>query len=602
MPDDPQSDFELALSAAFRALSKDKDANLSFRGTNYPIPVLQKNELFLPKPSGHPSDVPYQAVRGMADSSALQLKLHDKNIHIRNAPADTESREIFEAAELARVEAVGSLEMPGVKENIDAKISNHFLLNDYNKPENLDKIPVKEIISLLIRQEALAENLPGITENLMKKRGEDIRKKISSNLKRITDSLYNQEDFAEEIVRLINNLNLHEASQSATPENEDDGNEDESETGKDSDKSDDNDDDNTETAASFEESYADESREKLKIIDDDKKRSDPQIELGYKPNWGEGEHLQQKYKIYTNEFDQIVPAEKLCEPDELKHLRQQLDARLEKLKGIKKKYISHFLRQLLSQQNRHWEFNLEEGLLDNKKLPMLIADPNYTEYYKMEKESDNANTVVSLLLDNSGSMRGRPITVAAMSAEILAKTLEQFGIKVEILGFTTVEWRGGSSKKKWLENNSPKAPGRLNDLRHIIYKSADTPWRKSQKNMGIMLKEGILKENIDGEAIIWACSRLAHRPEKRRILMVISDGAPVDDSTISANSAAYLDNHLKEVIHTVEKKSDIEIIAIGIGHDVKRYYSNAVTIREVDGLGDTMFQQLSGLFTKKKAA
>jgi cobaltochelatase CobT len=303
--------------------------------------------------------------------------------------------------------------------------------------------------------------------------------------------------------------------------------------------------------------------------------------------------LRPRYKIFTRMFDEVIPAEHIADEKELSALRKQLDQKLESVQQATKRHANTFLRRLMSQKRRRWQFNLDEGMLDSARLAQAVADPAYNYYYKQEIDVEEKDTLVTLLIDNSGSMRGRPITVAAMSADILAKTLENCGISVEVLGFTSREWKGGKSRRLWQEQNSPTHPGRLNDLRNIIYKSFHTPWRRARKNLGLMLKEGLLKENIDGEAILWACGRMTMRPEKRRILMVISDGAPVDDSTLSTNGSDYLDAHLREVIHLVEEKTDIELLAIGIGHDVTRYYQRAVTIREVDELGSVMFSQLS---------
>ncbi len=307
-----------------------------------------------------------------------------------------------------------------------------------------------------------------------------------------------------------------------------------------------------------------------------------------------------RYQVYTKKFDETIAAERLSNEQELSNLRHQLDQKLENVKQATRRHANAFLRKLLARQRRRWQFNLDEGMLDSARLAQTVADPSYSYYYKQEVDIQEKDTLVTLLIDNSGSMRGRPITVAAMSADILAKTLEACGIHVEILGFTSREWKGGNSRRHWQSNGSPQLPGRLNDLRHIIYKSAGTPWRRARKNLGLMLKEGILKENIDGEAILWACNRMATSSEKRRILMVISDGAPVDDSTLSTNGSDYLDKHLRDVIGFIENKTDIELLAIGIGHDVTRYYQRAVTIREVDELGSVMFQQLSDIMESSK--
>ncbi len=585
--------FESALSAAYKAISGEENSQVIFADDDQDVNILKENNLKIPRPRAAVSKKKISAIRGSADSAALQLRYHNSKIHQKYLPQNQDAIDLFNAAENARIESLGAINMKGVAKNINAKITEHFQKNGYNSLNKLKAAPLDEVLALIIRKQLTGKNLPKVTEKMMEKWGNTYKLKLSDYLENLKENIQNQENFAKIIKDIIKDL---ESLEGENEQREEGDNSDESQSGKEQ---------QDETS---EEPESEEQKKSLYEVVEGNKNGEAKAgqimqdqsdsssdEPALRRNWEyKPEHFHE-YKIFTNEFDQIIKAEELCDIEELIHLRKQLDLKLSKLKAVTRKHANQFLHKLQARQKRTWQFGLESGVIDSSKLALLIADPNYLEYYKAEKITDNNDTVVTLLLDNSGSMRGRPITVAAMSAEILSKTLESCGIKVEILGFTTVEWKGGKSRAKWINDNSPKNPGRLNDLRHIIYKSADMPWRGARKNLGIMLKEGILKENIDGEAISWACSRLAFRPEKRRILMVISDGAPVDDSTISSNSPSYLDNNLKDIIHLVEKHHDIEMIAIGIGHDVTRYYDNAVIIRDVDELGDAMFKELGEL-------
>lgn len=604
MDDNDNKLFEQAQSSVFRAISTDEEASVDFRKGNSLTPSLSGNNLSIPQVSTNLSEAQIAAIRGMVDSAALQSLYHDKEIHHKYTPTtQNNSQKIFSAAEKARVEAIGSIKMDGVAKNIDNKIIYDFLNNDYETLQEGKPPPIDIAVYLLTLQSLTGRELPQITTTLMEKWGNIIKVNSKASLKKLQKNINNQEDFAKNIIELIKNLKLSEHGDLEEEDNDTSNNESEEEPSPSESKEEDRSEPKQET--SFEESFIEEDKspKQDETSQSKVKPSDKGIEVQTNANYPDFDSSTKPlYKIYTNQFDQIIAAENLYDDEELTYLRKQLDMKLEKLKKLNRRAANNFLRKLLSQHSKSWDFNLEYGIIDSRKLPALIADPNYLEYCKQEKESENNNTIVTLLLDNSGSMRGRPITVAAMSAEILAQTLEACDIKVEILGFTTVEWKGGKTRQKWQDSGSPKNPGRLNDLRHIIYKSADAPWRKARKNLGVMLKEGILKENIDGEAILWAFKRLSIRPEKRRILMVISDGAPVDDSTISSNSASYLDNHLRDVIHAIEKKSNIELIAIGIGHDVNRYYSHAATIKDVDELENTMFEQLTDIFEHRASA
>lgn len=594
MQKDIKDHAEEVLAATFRAISHDKSANVSLKNSNQHDININGTDFSIPLNGKiSPENIAY--TRGMADSAALKLRYHNTTTHLKYKPESPEIAEIFDYTELTRIELLGSMQMQGVSHNICEKLAKNIEDKSF-----LDDIPTKEILSLLIRQAISADKLPENAHNLIKKWGGLLNVNTKRHVKSLKNNIDNQELFAREIIKILKMMSANSQDQEDTkhtPDQDTDENK-QNEAAADN-KSDDSNQQPIEQSTSFEEQFLGEENAATDTDEQDAKRKTSDYAPQFQPNYSEeGSEKCAPYHIYTREFDEVVSATDLCDKEELKHLRKQLDTRIGHLKNVKNKYINRFIRLLISQQNRNWNYNLEEGLIDNKKLSTIIANQNYTDYCKQEVESENSNTILTLLLDNSGSMRGRPISVAAMSAEIIAKTVEKFGIKVEILGFTTSEWRGGLSRKKWTQSDSPKKPGRLNDLRHIIYKAADVPLRKASKNMGAMLKEGILKENIDSEAILWACSRLAMRPEERRILMVISDGAPVDDSTISANSATYLDAHLRQVIHAIENQSEIEMVAIGIGHDVTRYYKKSVTIRDVDDLGDTMFQQLTDIFSE----
>lgn len=595
------TDSEHRISAAFRAMSGIPEGQAVFKESNQIAAKLDKNNLIIPVINKkNPSYEQLGRIRGTADSAALQIKYHDEKIHKQNIPQDKQKAAIFEAAEQARVESIGALIMDGVSANITDKWESYF--SERNDEEDKGEPPVADVIGNIIRSRIAGIKTPESARGIMAKWGVLFEEVTEKNLSQLTGSINNQQQYARIIRRLIDDMPFLENSPHEELKDADNGQQqDENGQNNQQPQTEDNSEqsaDKDESGGSNKQKQQDAGADTADGSDIEKKETKERSEADYspRPNMYEGVHGRAHYSVYTREYDQIIKAEELCGDEELERLRKQLDSRLASLKEATRRHANRFLRKIMAKQRISWDYNLEDGVLDNARFAALIADPNYSEYFKQQKEDDNSDTVVTLLLDNSGSMRGRPIMVAAMCAEILAKTLESCNIKVEILGFTTIEWKGGKSRHKWMDEGSPASPGRLNDLRHIIYKSADTPLRRSRGNIALMLKEGILKENIDGEAIMWACNRLAFRPEKRRILMVISDGAPVDDSTISANNSSYLDNHLKSVIAAVEDKTDIELVAIGIGHDVTRYYSNALTIREVDQLGDAMFTELAELF------
>lgn len=586
-------DKQTALAAAMRALAAKPAANLQFRDSNNIDAVLENATLIIPNSLQNDNFSSKNIARGMVDSAALWLKHHDKTLHRQLMPDAPEARLIFNAAEQARVEALGIRQMPGMAVNINASVINSLqsILPDFATDQTTSPAPLPQIIAMLVREHLAGLKIPDEFNDIMQKFGYLIKAKTAGKFVKLKNTATNQQEFAKIINNIITQLQTAGTLQQEEKPQEfnDESQENEPET------KDNKQDEVDNTQASTSQSVMGDAAQ-LQDSTTDITAQISETKNDYRQNFQDENDDNLLYKAYTSQFDQIIKAEDLCDIEELRHLRGQLDMKLAKLKGISRRQVNNFLRKLHSYQRRDFEYNLEDGSIDTARLPILIANPNYSAFYKRIKDAKNIDTVVTLLIDNSGSMRGRPITVAAMSAEILAKTLEGCGIKVEILGFTTAEWKGGKSRKKWQENGTPQNPGRLNDLRHIIYKPADMSWKRARRNLGLMLKEGILKENIDGEALLWAYNRLAMRPEKRRILMVISDGAPVDDSTISTNNPAYLDNHLSHVIEMLEGKPNIELVAIGIGHDVKRHYAQAVTIREVDELGNTMFSQLAEMF------
>ena len=600
MTHSPKTEIEDRLGATFRSISHQKDAKVHVKKHVQGNHVTAKEiDLMLPE---LPIPAPlWQKTRGLVDLQALYFRYHDEKLHHKYQPHDIQLSDIFDQAEAMRLCLLPEKRMPGLTHNVEQRLFETLAAhNIHHQTESADeKPPYGVLVPLLIHQQLRKTALPSLLQEVMEhKDTKKLKKQLASFLEDIPEVIEDQAAFAHIITKMIHQifddeipangeLSAEKEAESGSSEKEQEQ-EQEEETSEQQKKQASDSEENdlqdkikqqTDALASFEEEV-DEAEEK-------------ETESHLRPNHTDDTFSVMPYYAYTKEFDQVLQAKNLVTPQELVRLRHQLDQRLENLPAIARKHVNQFVKKVMATFYRRWQRDQEEGILDAGKLSRVIANPGYSQHYKIEEEHIYTNTVVTLLLDNSGSMRGRPITVAAMSAELLAQALESCGIRVEILGFTTAEWKGGKSRKKWQQEDSPKNPGRLNDLRHIIYKNADTPWRQARKSLGIMLKEGILKENIDGEAILWACERLAMRPEKRRILMVISDGAPVDDSTISANTTSYLDAHLKSVIRMIEQKSMIELLAIGIGHDVTRYYSHAVTLKDVEALSKTMFSELS---------
>lgn len=572
-------------------------------------PGLTAETAHLPTPQANMSPEAMSRFRGMSDALSLRLRHHDADTHQANMPDGADARRIYEAVEQVRCEALGTQRLSGAGDNLQALLEERCRAKGYAGVKERDDALLPEVVGLLVREHLSGRELPESAKEFVDLYRADIEKKISGDLNDLIKSAANQEEFSQAVNRMLKSLDLlrddppddnpEEDEQSESDENQE-GNQDaeQSESDMDADGSMAGESEDTDSAEGmdFDPDFMEDE------LNPGEGEEEPAGPSEYDPDWRRNDTGDnQPYKAFTTEYDEVTDANELCDTEELTRLRHQLDQQLSHLQGVVGKLANRLQRRLLAQQTRSWEFDLEEGMLDAGRLSRVVIDPVAPLSFKMETDTEFRDTVVSLLIDNSGSMRGRPITVAAMSADILARTLERCGVKVEILGFTTRSWKGGTSREKWVEQGKPKNPGRLNDLRHIVYKSADMPWRRARPSLGLMLREGLLKENIDGEALLWAHNRLLGRPEQRRILMVISDGAPVDDATLSANPGNYLERHLREVIHYIETKSDVELTAIGIGHDVTRYYRRAVTIVDAEELGGTMMARLAELFDENGA-
>ncbi len=596
--------FQRAVGSAMRAIARrnSDDLNVSFGADT---PRLVGNDAQLPFPSHDldPEDV--AMVRGAADSLALRLRFHDENAHSKAMPRGRTARQIFDIVEQARVEALGGLTMKGVANNLDSALEQRCKMRGYEHISSQEEVPVAEAIGLLMREHLTNRPLPKTAQPIAEMWRSWFDSHLKADLDHMRNISSNQLAFAKVLNQLIADLDLEDEDVDDPDESEPDS---EAETEEEDDSGSAQSGEQTEgDTAKDAESEASDDTEDLDLMDYDTELSSSEEneeadDSGHRQistSEDEVRRGESGYKSYTEEFDEIVHAADLCDNDELYRLRQQLDQQLSHMQSVISKLANRLQRRLMAKQMRSWQFDLDDGLLDTGRLSRVVTNPLYPLSYKQEKETRFRDTVVTLLIDNSGSMRGRPILVAAMSADILARTLERCGVKVEILGFTTRAWKGGQSRERWLEDGRPTNPGRLNDIRHIIYKSADEPWRRSRKNLGLMQREGLLKENIDGEALIWAHERLINRHEERKIIMVISDGAPVDDSTLSINSRNYLEKHLRHVIKDLESSSPIELLAIGIGHDVTRYYRRAVTLTDAEQLGGTMTEKLAELFDEE---
>ena len=593
-------EFKRATAGVLRAIAEQPDVQVAFQPG--PSGVTGKRAR-LPLPTRALPAAEMAKLRGASDSLALRLRHHDDAVHAARMPARREARDAYDALEQARVETIGSHHMSGVSANLRAKLTEECEAEGYDRMTRKDQMPIASALGLLARERMSGEASPEPARRILDMWRDTLGENADAALAEMEVAQDDQNAFARAARKLLAALDLAEAEAEAEPD-------DQTEEGEDGGEQSGQQEDNPEGEGSSEsdtdsmlgaqpdemegeaaDDEGSESEDDAAVADGDDRPGGPQPRRE-RPN-PDNEAI---YRAYTRLYDEEVDADDLCDPDELSRLRQQLDQQLQHLQGVISKLANRLQRRLLAQQTRAWEFDLDEGLLDAGRLSRVVVNPMQALSYKRELDTEFRDTVVTLLIDNSGSMRGRPITVAAMCGDILARTLERCAVKVEVLGFTTRAWKGGQSREKWVQDGKPRNPGRLNDLRHIIYKAADQPWRRARKNLGLMLREGLLKENIDGEALLWAYRRLLVRPEHRRILMVISDGAPVDDSTLSVNPGNYLEKHLREVIRDIEARDQVELIAVGIGHDVTRYYRRAVTIVDAEELGGTMMKKLTELF------
>jgi cobaltochelatase CobT len=603
--DNPADPFKKALAEATKVMADDAELSVTY---SVDPPGATRDSIRLPQVSRRLTAQEVRLARGTADALALRHKFHDASTFDRYVPQGQMARDIYDAMETARCEAVGARAMPGTHTNIDAKIENEALRQGFGDIREASQAPLATAAGYLVRHLATGRDLPPDAANVMNLWRDFIEGQTGGSLGTIEDILADQAEFAKFTRKIIRDLGYGDQL-GEDPDFEDEDAEDQADADEDQDDQPDStgeDDDSEEQDDANPEQSQDKQQDAstAQVSMDDMADSD----MGEEMELPEGEapleppapqpvsDADPQYMVYRTEFDEEIRAEDLAEPQELERLRAYLDQQLEPLKGAVSRLANKLQRRLQAQQNRSWEFDLEEGTLDAGRLARVIANPTTPLSFKVEKDTEFRDTCVTLLLDNSGSMRGRPISIAAICADVLARTLERCSVKVEILGFTTRAWKGGQSREEWLAEGRPQGPGRLNDLRHIIYKSADAPWRRARPNLGLMMKEGLLKENIDGEALEWAHRRMTVRHESRKILMVISDGAPVDDSTLSVNPANYLEKHLRDVIAMVEKRRQVELLAIGIGHDVTRYYDRAVTITDVEQLAGAMTEQLAALF------
>ena len=546
------------------------------------------------------SKIDFIKARAETDSLALKKKFSNEQIYKKNLPINTSCRSLYSIAEKIRYESLGGKMLKGIEKNLKDNYSQIINLKRKDQLKTKEDVTVTEAFELYMLKKFHNIKLNSLTEKMLSFWEKDFDNTIDKNIKYLKDNLEDQYKYSLKFSEMLKELDIFQDDENEEnkEDNQENGPDNPSNEDQDSNSEDNKEQNKEEEVDTSLDADYDISEYKLdeQLVDTDSNKQSKEQIIQKNNNL----NLNLEYKIFTNKYDEITKAENLENAEDAAKLRKTLDQQLIGFQDIITKLANKLQRQLLAKQNRAWDFDLEEGLLDSSKLPRIIIDPYNSLSFKKEKDLDFKDTVVTLLIDNSGSMRGRPITIAAICADILSRTLERCSVKVEILGFTTKNWKGGQSREIWNKNGKPKTPGRLNDLRHIIYKSADTHWRQSKNNLGLMLKEGLLKENIDGEAISWAFSRLKKRKEERKILMVISDGAPVDDSTLSVNSGDFLEKHLKKIVNFIEDKTDIEILAIGIGHDVSRYYKRAIKITDVNELGDVMISQLNSLFEKKE--
>ncbi|MEZ5695183.1 MAG: cobaltochelatase subunit CobT [Sphingomonadaceae bacterium] len=598
----PLDRFKLALTGASRALAHEPEVEVAWSAD---VPTATGKSMRVPLPGRSlPPDQAREA-RGFADSFSLKLLHHNEGLHGRNAPIEPAARACYDAVEQVRYEALGSRDYAGIKDNLDAALMVRMGADPITRASSAEEVPVQAALALLLREKLTGQAIPQRAQAGVDMVRDWIEDRAAGDFDKLLGSMEDQEAFQSLTLDMLRHLELTQAE-----DNPDEGENEESDQ---PDGDDDQQDEQDEQGDSGEQQTTEMAGEMGEGDDD----GESETEVSSEQEMTEGDAGEEgeegmmpvrpnrpwtdlpddfDYKAFTEKFDEVIEAPELCDNEELDRLRAYLDSQLTGLQGIVTRLANRLQRRLMAQQNRSWDFDQEEGLLDAARLARVVISPGHSLSYKIERDVEFKDTIVTLLIDNSGSMRGRPISIAAISADIMARTLERCGVKTEILGFTTRAWKGGQSREQWLADGKPANPGRLNDLRHIVYKKADEPWRRARRNLGLMMREGLLKENIDGEALLWAHNRLIARPEDRRILMVISDGAPVDDSTLSVNTAGYLEQHLRKIIEWIEKQSPVQLVAIGIGHDVTRYYRRAVTIMDVEQLGGTIIEQLADLF------
>jgi cobaltochelatase CobT len=599
----PADRFKSVLTGASRAIAQDAEVEVNWTAD---APSSTGQTFRVPMPGRTLPRAAAMQARGFADSFALKLRHHDERLHQRHAPLEPAARACYDAVELVRYEALGSNAYAGMRDNLDASLNVRMGTDPITRAGSADEVPMQAALALLLRERLTGQPVPKNAAAGVDMLRSWIAERAGDDFEALAGLLDDQRAFQSLSLDMLQHLELTRTEQ--LPEQPDDG----EDMDGDEETPDDETGDNSGEEQQPNEMAAEPSQGEDEGESEAEGENSDDMEEGQDGEEGEEGMLPVRpnrpwtdipdsfdYQVFTEAFDEVVGAHDLCDEEELTRLRAYLDAQLKGLQGIVTRLANRLQRRLMAQQNRSWDFDQEEGMLDAARLARVVVSPGSSLSYKVERDVEFKDTVVTMLIDNSGSMRGRPISIAAISADVLARTLERCGVKVEILGFTTRAWKGGQSREAWLANGKPQHPGRLNDLRHIVYKKADEPWRRARKNLGLMMREGLLKENIDGEALLWAHSRLLARQEDRRILMVISDGAPVDDSTLSVNSAGYLEAHLRRVIDWIERQSPVQLVAIGIGHDVTRYYRRAVTIMDVEQLGGTMIEQLAGLFEEE---
>ena len=603
--EDKAERFKGALGAAMKTMALDPQLSVIYGNEQ---PLLVGHKVKLPQVTPNASAREIAITRGLSDSFALRLANHSEKIHGHYQPQGKNARAVFEAVEQARIEAIGANAMAGVAQNLTAMLDDRYSRTVVNRSSNRRDTPMEEAVGLILRERLTGAPPPPAAKPYVDLWRGWVEEKAGKNLDGLTNALHDQQGYARLSRDLIAALDMGDELGDDPDKGEENEEQQAEEDPGERQETPEGQEQESEQSASEDMQEAEGEAERAEMEAQSMDSDDAPEEEGEDQDDGEepwrpqlpfGSHGNEDfYKVFSNKFDEQISASDLCDAEELTRLRTYLDKQLANVQGVVARLANRLQRKLMAQQNRSWDFDLEEGILDASRLMRVVIDPMHPLSFKMEQDTEFRDTVVTLLLDNSGSMRGRPITVAATCADILARTLERCGVKVEILGFTTKAWKGGQARETWLAAGKSPNPGRLNDLRHIVYKSADEPWRRARKNLGLMMREGLLKENIDGEALIWAHNRLLGRREQRRIMMVISDGAPVDDSTLSVNSGNYLERHLRQVITDIENRSPVELIAIGIGHDVTRYYKRAVTIVDAEELGGAMTEKLAELFSE----